>query len=115
MASAFLLGLFFLLRAGFNVVLLLLNAMFVLASSTASAQLVAVPLLEAYAPARVSSVTLHLPVTPGPWASTCYGIVDGTWTPVPVEPGQAEAESARLAGGLPLTPVPELADGHVFD
>lgn len=67
-------------------------------------------LAEAYAPARVSSVTLHLPATPGPWASTCYGIVDGTWLPSPVRPGQAAADSARrpadsaLSKGAPQVP-----------
>ena len=62
----------------------------------------------------VSSLTWHR-TGGGGWADTCYGIVDGTWTPVPVERGQAEAESARLTGGLPLRPAPELADGHVLD
>ena len=32
------------------------------------------------------------------WPSTCYAIVDGTWLPEPVQPGQAEADSARIDG-----------------
>jgi len=45
MASTFLMILFFLVRAGFNIVLVLLNAMFVFASSTATGQLLIVPAL----------------------------------------------------------------------
>ena len=51
----------------------------------------------------------------GGLAQTCYGIIDGTWTPVPVETGQAEADSARLAGGLPQGPAPTLDSPFVDD
>ena len=55
----------------------------------------------------VTSVTYHLPKEegsePNPWQGTCYAIVDGTWLPVRVRPGQAGADSARRAmSSLPL-------------
>ena len=62
----------------------------------------------------VTSLTWHRSGG-GAWASTCYGIIDATWQPVPVEPGQAEADSARLSGGQPLGPAPELASSFVGD
>ena len=63
----------------------------------------------------VTSLTWHRSGGEGAWASTCYGIIDATWQPVPVEHGQAEADSARLAGGQPLGPAPELKNSFVGD
>ena len=51
----------------------------------------------------------------GGWARTCYAIVDGTWQPVPVSPGQAKADSARAVGVSRLAPLPELASPWVDD
>jgi hypothetical protein len=63
-----------------------------------------------------TSVTWHRARSEsGAWAGTCYAIVDATWTPVPVEKGQAEADSARLVGGRPLGPAPELAAAWITD
>ena len=62
----------------------------------------------------MGSVTWHrLPAggrepRPHEWAGTCFGIIDGTWQPVAVEQGQAEADSARSKGGKPLGPAPEM-------
>ena len=65
---------------------------------------------------RVTSVTWHRHEKGGgPWSRTCYGIIDGTWQPVAVEPGQAAADSARLIGPRPLGPAPELATPWVSD
>ena len=65
--------------------------------------------------ARVSSVTWHRGrgTEARSWAATCYAITDGTWQPVPVEQGQAEADSARRAGGRPLPPAAELTTSWV--
>ena len=64
----------------------------------------------------VTSVTWHRRQGGGPWAGTCYGIVDATWQPVPVEAGQAEADSARRkAGTQPLAPVPEMGSQWISD
>ena len=64
----------------------------------------------------VSSVTWHGGGSAGgPWARTCYGIVDGTWQPVKVEPGQAHADSARQTGARALGPAPELTTPWVND
>ena len=65
----------------------------------------------------VSSVTWHGgDSTGGPWAHTCYGIVDGTWQPVKVEDGQAHADSARQkTGARALGPAPELTTPWVND
>ena len=46
---------------------------------------------------------------------TCYAIIDGTWQPVPVEEGQAEATSARRTGGNLLGPAPEIATAWISD
>ena len=46
---------------------------------------------------------------------TCYAIVDGTWSAVPVEKGQAPADSARQVGARPLAPVPELTTEWLVD
>ena len=52
----------------------------------------------------------------GEWERTCYAVVDGTWQPVTVGPGQAEADSARApVGSLHLSPVPEYATPWVDD
>jgi hypothetical protein len=57
----------------------------------------------------VTSVTWHRKkAIAGPWAGTCYGVIDGTWQPVPVEKGQAEADSARRVGEQTLQPAAEL-------
>ena len=65
--------------------------------------------------ARVSSVTWHRgrDTEARSWAATCYAITDGTWQPVPVEQGQAEADSARRAGARPLPPAAELTTSWV--
>ena len=69
--------------------------------------------LAAEAVRGATSVTWHRGPSSGAassgWAGTCFGIVDGTWQPVPVERGQAEADSARRVGLLPLPPAPELS------
>ena len=63
-----------------------------------------------------SSVTWHRAATPASaWARTCYAIVDGTWQPVPVTAGQAEADAARVAGLGRLAPLPEMAQPWVDD
>ena len=65
-----------------------------------------------------SSVTWHRaakPAATSTWARTCYAIVDGTWQPVPVTAGQAEADAARIAGLGSLAPLPEMAQPWVDD
>lgn len=61
-----------------------------------------------------TSVTWHQSGR-GEWHNTCYAIIDGTWQPVPVERGQAEADSARRSGGNLLGPAPELATAWITD
>jgi len=61
MASTFLLLLYFLIRAGFNIVLLLLNVVFVFASAAANAQIAIGPLLSCLAPPAFSSYTFDVP------------------------------------------------------
>ena len=61
MASTFLLLLYFLIRAGFNIVLLLLNVVFVFASAAANAQIAIGPLLSSLAPPAFSSYTFDVP------------------------------------------------------
>jgi hypothetical protein len=68
--------------------------------------------------AAVSSVTWHAggPTNPpGSWARTCYAIVDGTWQPVPVSRGQAEADSAWLLPGAKSVKAPRLVSPWVSD
>ena len=63
------------------------------------------------APGRGPAGTHH-----GEWEFTCYAVVDGTWQPVTVSPGQAEADSARApVGSLHLSPVAEYATPWVDD
>ena len=64
--------------------------------------------------ASVTSITWHSTGVGG-WRHSCYAIVDGTWQPVPVDKGQAEADSARLVGGRPLGPAPELGSAWIAD
>ena len=64
----------------------------------------------------VTSVTWHRGAAgTDDWERTCYAIVDGTWQPVPVGPGQAKADSARAVGNLRLSPILEFATPWVDD
>ena len=64
----------------------------------------------------VTSITWHKRSgNGGAWAGACYGIVDGTWQPVSVEPGQAEADSARVTGGQPQASPPVLTTSWISD
>eukprot|EP00308_Calcidiscus_leptoporus_P008887 CAMPEP_0119404728 /NCGR_PEP_ID=MMETSP1334-20130426/144043_1 /TAXON_ID=127549 /ORGANISM="Calcidiscus leptoporus, Strain RCC1130" /LENGTH=448 /DNA_ID=CAMNT_0007428699 /DNA_START=160 /DNA_END=1506 /DNA_ORIENTATION=- len=48
----------------------------------------------------VSSVTWHRrdAASKSPWDGLCYGIVDSSWQPIKVKPGQAVTDSARRIG-----------------
>ena len=60
-ASFFLLALYALLRAGYNIVLLLLNILFVLATSTAVSTLVAIDAVAAALPRRLADASVYVP------------------------------------------------------
>ncbi|KAL1515316.1 hypothetical protein AB1Y20_001947 [Prymnesium parvum] len=67
----------------------------------------------------VTSVTFHLrpkgAASANPWAGTCYGIVDGTWLPVQVRAGQAEADSARRSSIVSPTRRELVPDGQISE